>query len=109
MSRVLPDISTKAADPPFSTADLPDGVVNQRIYAVTAVGDDGSGRRQGPYGLWVWMDDGPPLVPGDPLWTPDPASYRGANGEGLTPDERRYLAAHLHVVAEALIRTADEP
>ena len=107
-TRLVGDVSARDADTPFGTADLPDEVVNRRLYITTATGDDGTGQRRGPWGLWVWMDEGEVHV-GDPLWTPDPSAFRGANGAGLTPDERRFVATHLRVVADALIATADEP
>src|SRR5258707_165119 len=106
-SRLLGDVSTKTAEAPFGTADLPDDVVNERYYITTATGDDGTGRRRVPWGLWLWIDAGEVHV-GDPPWPRDPASFRGANGAGLTPHERRMVATHLRVVADALILTADK-
>ncbi len=103
MTRLLGDISLHDAEPPYSTADLPDAVVNQRVYAVVAVSNDNA--RSGQWGLFVWMDK---EGPDEALWTPDPATFRGQNGAGLTPEERRYVASHLHGAAAALLRTADD-
>ena len=103
----LGTISPRTAEAPFTTGDLPDEVVNQRVYAVVAVSRDAEISRLGVYGLFVWMDHGSDKA-GDPLWQPDPTDYRGQDGAGLSPDERRYIAASLHACAVRMIEKADE-
>ncbi len=98
---------------PFSTADLPDEVVNQRISVTVAVGNavGPDTDRVGRSGVLVWMDGR--LTSGEyggsiGEWLQE--SYRGASNTGLrlTDDERRYVAASLYATALNIIEHRNE-
>lgn len=80
----------------FATAGLPDEVVNQRVLAALYL--TAEGERQGRLGLAVWMDGNRSASIDEMHAMPD-TSWRGWDGEGLSADERRYLASALYVMA----------
>jgi hypothetical protein len=103
----------RAFPEPFSTAALPDEVVNQRISVTVAVGNvvgtDTS--RVGRSAVSVWMDA--QLTSGEVGgsvgdWPQE--SYRGQSVTGfrLTDEERRYVAASLYAAALNIIEHRNE-
>ena len=82
--------------PEFSTGGVPDEVVNQR--ALISIYATATGPREGCVGAFVWLDrsDDPDIPFG-----PEADDGRGWGGEGLSADERRYIAAILYAQALA--------
>lgn len=103
----------KAFPAPFSTAELPDDVVNQRVSITVAVGNrkGDEAHRTGRSALSLYMDDQPSSGDAGGSIGPWPElSFRGQSVTGfrLTEDERHYAAACLYAAALNLIEHRNE-